>query len=449
MGVSRRRLVVSAAPLAAGAWVGACAPGGAPASSTKAPVKFSFWNLRAFGPMEEKLIALYQEKNPNVTVEYVEAAKQGLTAVGGSAEEVAALVVRATAGGTIDIAKVEASRTPFGLWAKKAIVGLNKYGGDRAAANLLNTQLMQFAGNTWGLTYEASVRGLAYSGAAFRSAGLDPDAPPQTWAQVVEQGARLTKAPDRYAYIFPINNLLKTVDQVWMNGGDIVDRTYLPTKATFTAPRVQEVYQFQYDLVHKYGLSPSTALTNPNLGGLVAMSYDDASNIPTWRARQPEGDWRMTKMFRQRAENACHSGAAGSSLVLFNTSQAPEAAAEYMKWLVGEEVQRIHALITPVGLTVEQVGTTGIFPGHKKVAVDPYWDTNPLVKGMNNCVPGIKVAPMSPVWPEVNTLLSQMNVDLIANKTSVRDGLGEAQRQAQALLDEDQRTNRELYATAR
>ena len=120
-----------------------------------------------------------------------------------------------------------------------------------------------------------------------------------------------------------------------------------------------------------------------------------------------------------------------------------------MKWLVGEEVQRIHALITPVGLTMEQVGTIGIFPGHKKVAGDPYWDANPLVKGMNNCVPGIKVAPMSPVWPEVNTLLSQMNVDLIANKTSVRDGLGEAQRQAQALLDEDQRTNRELYATAR
>ena len=65
---------------------------------------------------------------------------------------------------------------------------------------------------------------------------------------------------------------LKTLDQVWMNGGDVVDRTYLPTKATFTGPKVQEVYQFQYDLVHKYGISPDRALTNPNLGGLVAMS---------------------------------------------------------------------------------------------------------------------------------------------------------------------------------
>ncbi len=451
-GLSRRRMMERSAGGAAALGLAACgvSPGAAPdATKGKAPVKFSFWNVRAFGPMEEKLIALYQEKNPNVTIEYIEAAKQGITGANGSAEEVSALVVRATAGGAIDIAKVEASRTPFGLWAKKGIIGLNKYGGDKAAANLLNTQLMQFAGNTWGLTYEASVRGLAYSGAAFKAVGLDPDKPPQTWQQVIEHGARLTKAPDKYAYIFPINNFLKTLDQVWMNGGDVVDRTYLPTKATFTAPKVQEVYQFQYDLVHKYGISPDKSLTNPSLGGLVAMSYDDAGNIPTWRARQPEGDWRMTKMFRQRAENNCHSGAAGSSLVLFATSQAPEAAAEYMKWLVSEDVQRMHALITPVGLTMDQVGTTGIFPGHKKVVSDPYWDTNPLVKGMNNCVAGIKVAPLSPVWADVNTVLSTINVDLVSGKVSVRDGLNEANRQVQALLDQDQVANKELYATAK
>ncbi len=455
--MSRRRLVATAGAVAGGALLAACdAPGGgsggengSSASKSKAPVKFSFWNVRAYGPMEEKLISIYQEKNPHVTVEYVEAAKQGLTAPNGSAEEVAALVVRATAGGAIDVAKVEASRSPFGLWAKKALVGLNKYGGDKAAANLLNTELMQFAGNTWGLTYEASVRGLAYSGAAFKAVGLDPDKPPQTWQQVIDYGQRLSSPPDKYAYIFPINNFLKTLDQVWMNGGDVVDRTYLPTKATFTQPKVMEVYQFQYDLVHKYGISPDKSLTNPNLGGLVAMSYDDASNIPTWRARQPEGDWRMTKMFRQRPENPCHSGAAGSSLVLFATSQAPEAAAEYMKWLVGEEVQKIHAFITPIGMTIEQVGTTGIFPGHKKVAVDPYWDTNPLVKGMNNCVGGIKVAPLSPVWADVNTILSNINVDLVAGKVSVRDGLNEANRQVQALLDEDQKNNKDLYATAK
>ncbi len=118
-GVTRRTMVRGVAgtgALTSVLGLAACGGVATPDTRTKAPVKFSFWNVRAFGPMEEKLISLYQEKNPNVTIEYVEAAKQGITAAGGSAEEVSALVVRATAGGAIDIAKVEASRTPFGLW---------------------------------------------------------------------------------------------------------------------------------------------------------------------------------------------------------------------------------------------------------------------------------------------------------------------------------------------
>ena len=78
-------------------------------------------------------------------------------------------MVRATAGGTIDIAKVEASRTPFAPVGEEGHRwGSTSTAGTRRPATLLNTQLMQFAGNTWGLTYEASVRGLAYSGTAFR-----------------------------------------------------------------------------------------------------------------------------------------------------------------------------------------------------------------------------------------------------------------------------------------
>jgi hypothetical protein len=49
----------------------------------------------------------------------------------------------------------------------------------------------------------------------------------------------------------------------------------------------------------------------------------------------------------------------------------------------------------------------------------------------------------------VNTVLSTINVDLVAGKVSVRDGLNEANRQVQGLLDEDQKTNKELYATAK
>jgi ABC-type glycerol-3-phosphate transport system substrate-binding protein len=410
-------------------------------------VRFSFWNVRSFDLMEQKLIDVYRERNPNVTIEYVAAADRGVA--GADAEQANGLIVRAAGGGALDIAKVEASRLPFFLWAHKAILSLKKFGGDKVAATLLNSPLMNFAGDTWSLSYEASVRGLMYNGSLFKNAGLDPDKPPQTWTDVVAMGTRLTKAPDRFAYIYPINNLFKTLDQIWMNGGDIFERQYLPIKATFTRKEVQEVYQFQYDLVHKYGISPDKSISNAAISGAEAMEYGDASNTPAYRAKQPEADWRVVKMFRQKAENACYVSAAGSNLVLFNGSAAPEAAFEYMKWLVGDEAQRIHSLITPSGLTMDQIGTNGIFPGNKKVASDAYWDTNPLVKGMNNCIAGIKPAAMSPVFTEINTLLSNMQVAVVAKTISVPDGLADAQRQAQALLDADVKQTPELYATAK
>lgn len=451
--ISRRQLARRGAAGVSGLLalaLGACGPLGTGArqqAAAKAPLHFSFWNVRAFGPMEERLIALYQERNPHVTIEYVVAAQRDIT--GSDAEQANALIVRATAGGDVDIAKVEASRLPFAMWARKALVGLNKYGGDKVAATLLNPALMVFAGNTWGLTYEASVRGWTYSGSAFRSAGIDPDKPQQTWDQVVQIGQRLTKAPDKYTYIFPINNLFKTLDQIWMNGGDIFDRAYLPTRVTLTRREVQEVYQFQFDLVHKHGISPDKGISNALLSGAVASEYGDASNGPAYRARQPEADWRIVKMFRQKESNPCYSAAAGSSLVLFTASKEPEAAFQYMKWLVSEEVQRIHAFITPIGLTMEQVGTIGIFPGHKKVASDSYWDTTPLVKGMNNCLGGMRPAAMSPIFTEVNTLLSQMQVQIIAKSIGVADALADAQRQAQAMLDANVRDNKDLYAATK
>ena len=56
---------------------------------------------------------------------------------------------------------------------------------------------------------------------------------------------------------------------------------------------------------------------------------------------------------------------------------------------------------------------------------------------------------MSPVFTDINTLLSNMQVDVIAGKASVKDALADAQRQAQTMLDADIANNKELYATAK
>lgn len=57
------------------------------------------------------------------------------------------------------------------------------------------------AGNVFGIPTLVDAMGLIYNRALFSAAGLDPDAPPTTWAQVREYAAKITKATGSPGYL--------------------------------------------------------------------------------------------------------------------------------------------------------------------------------------------------------------------------------------------------------
>ena len=50
----------------------------------------------------------------------------------------------------------------------------------------------QTGGQTWGIPFQRSTPVMYFNRDAFRAAGLDPDAPPATWTELVEMGRQLT-----------------------------------------------------------------------------------------------------------------------------------------------------------------------------------------------------------------------------------------------------------------
>ena len=48
-------------------------------------------------------------------------------------------------------------------------------------------------GKTYGIPFQRSTIVLYYNKDAFKEAGLDPNKPPKTWAEMVEMGKKLTK----------------------------------------------------------------------------------------------------------------------------------------------------------------------------------------------------------------------------------------------------------------
>ena len=144
-------------------------------------------------------------------------------------------------------------------------------------------------GKVWGIPFQRSTIVMYYNKDAFREAGLDPDAPPATWDELVSMGQKLVKKDasgnvDRWGLMIPSTGypywmfgaLTMQNDQVLMNGDG--NETY------YDAPSTVEALQFWRDLGDKHGVMPTNTiewgtLRQNFLEGQTAMMWHSTGNL--------------------------------------------------------------------------------------------------------------------------------------------------------------------------
>ena len=161
---------------------------------------------------------------------------------------------------------------------------------DKAWLNSFYPTLMEngrTAGKTWGIPFQRSTIVMYYNKDLFRAAGLDPENPPATWAELVEAGKKLTKADGSQwgamipstGYPYWMFGALSTQnDQVLMNNAG--DTTY------FDAPATVEALQFWKDLGSKHKIMPEGTiewgtLRKNFLEGRTAIMWHSTGNLTT------------------------------------------------------------------------------------------------------------------------------------------------------------------------
>ena len=145
-------------------------------------------------------------------------------------------------------------------------------------------------GKTWGIPFQRSTIVMYYNKDAFRAAGLDPDAPPATWDEMVSLGKKLTKKSGgnvkQWGAMIPSTGypywmfgaLSMQNGQTLMNGDG--------NKTNFDAPGTVEALQFWKDLGNKHGVMPSGTiewgtLRQNFLEGKTAMMWHSTGNLTT------------------------------------------------------------------------------------------------------------------------------------------------------------------------
>jgi multiple sugar transport system substrate-binding protein len=163
----------------------------------------------------------------------------------------------------------------------------------------------KWKGHYYGVWLNTDVRILLWNKQIFRKAGLNPNKPPRTWAQMVSMAKVIqAKEPGVWGVGFPAQAEEATADLtyplIWMGGGDVLNKNW--TKAAFNSPAGVRAVQWESDLVNKYKVTPKDVLTQnsddigngidagryamePTFGGTGYGSFPDANTPAKFRAK--------------------------------------------------------------------------------------------------------------------------------------------------------------------
>jgi sn-glycerol 3-phosphate transport system substrate-binding protein len=144
-------------------------------------------------------------------------------------------------------------------------------------------------GKTWGIPFQRSTIVMYYNKDAFREAGLDPEAPPATWDELVAAGKKLTKTDaggnvERWGAMIP-----STGYPYWMFGALTKqnDQTLMNREGNatfFDDPDTVEALQFWVDLGATHKVMPAGTiewgtLRQNFLEGKTAIMWHSTGNL--------------------------------------------------------------------------------------------------------------------------------------------------------------------------
>ncbi len=293
-------------------------------------------------------------------------------------------------------------------------------------------------GHVYGLPWDGSIWGFFYRKDLFEEAGLNPDAPPTNWDELVEYGRAVTSG-DRYGLAFPAAGWEPDdyfLPFLWQAGNDVVAEQGGSWESQFDEASARVASEYVYDLVHEHGIVPERvtgmdweATMNSFIAGDTAMMFNGM-----WVANILKDHEDLSGAWITAKSPVGPGGGAvmGYPNVLHITQQSenPGLAAEFLEFVF---TQATDSGLTYYELYCVETGALGWTQGFSEIesAADPimkafvdqvpYSRSRPLASGYEQFRllyfnPGIQLLITGDMQPDefVNTMHERLN-QLIGN----------------------------------
>jgi sn-glycerol 3-phosphate transport system substrate-binding protein len=311
----------------------------------QAPTEISFFYPVAVGGPIAKIIddfaAGFAKDNPGIKVTPIYA---------GSYQDTIVKALTAHKSGTPPVTSVLLSTDMFTLIDEDAIVPIDtfvKTAEDKAwlgsfyPAFMLNSQS---GGKTWGVPFQRSTVVQYYNKELFKAAGLDPNKPPASWAEMLDVAKKLTVKDasgkvTQYGVQIPSSGFPYWLFQALAIQNDAVLANDSGNAVKFDDPKVIEALQYWVDLakagVHPPGIVEWGTTPKDFFEKKVAMVWTTTGNLTNMR-NNAKFDFGVAMLPASKRKGSPTGG--GNFYIFKKASPAQqEAAFKFIKWITQPE----------------------------------------------------------------------------------------------------------------
>jgi len=284
-----------------------------------------------------------------------------------------------------------------------------------------------YDGKLWAIPYRIETHGVIYNKGHFTEAGLDPESPPQTWAELTEAARALTKGNERYGFAITGggevgNTIFRSLPFIWMNGGSIISDDM--TRATVNEPAAVEAVKFYTDFFAE-GLSPASTLENDGtanrrlfIAEAVSIYQSGQFDVGSIRAENPNIDIGVMPIPHPEGKDTA-AILGGWSFVIPRDANNPDEAKQVLQFLAESDNMGF---------------LTDTFPARTSAMELPRFD-DPILSVFKQMLPYGRPVPIHPNWVQITQAYFDGIQRILLGDEDVQTAMDGAAEEIQALLD--------------
>jgi multiple sugar transport system substrate-binding protein len=397
--------------------------GPGPVEDPAEPTTVTFFSWVGNEPQMKTFADEFHAEHPNITIKFENAPAEKAGDV---------LTTRIAGNNAPDVAYVDASNTAD-YAARGALVDLDDY---MERSDVVNPDdyvegfrtFVTYDDTMWGLPFDGETTGLFYRTDRFAEAGID--GPPTTWDELKADAEALTDTDDdKYGYaMFASESAYYWYPYLYQAGGDVL--TEDGSDIAFDSDEGKEAADFYVDLAQ---YAPPDYLNSNSYDGRVAFAQGDVAMYVAgaWFAGtlsdefpDIEGKWAAAPL--PDGEAGCKTTLAGDALVMFNQTEASDAAWLWMEFLSRPDNIADWTYLTE-GTTLPPL--TSLLEGPELA------QAKPILKPFADLMPcGVASTVNNPKYPRIETILNEQLGKAIYGDQSAEEALTNTADQGRAIL---------------